>query len=66
MGLGRAQPLMVEPGQTISGAQQILVTEADAQHAHNSTVSPQFENVWEYLGRVGEPSAAPTTSMVGR
>lgn len=54
MHLSRPQPLLVEPGQTISGTHQILVTDTDPKHAHNSTVSPQFENVWEYLGTVGQ------------
>ena len=66
MRLGGAQPFMVEPGQIISGTHQILVTDTDAKHAHNSTVSAQFENVWEYLGGVGEPSATPATHVVGR
>jgi hypothetical protein len=54
MRLSRPQPLLVEPGQSISGTHQILLTDIDAKHAHNSTVSPQFENVWEYLGTIGE------------
>jgi hypothetical protein len=66
MRLGTVQPLMVEPGQVISGTHQILVTDADAKHAHNSTVSPQFENVWDYLGRIGEPSMTPAAPIVGR
>ena len=54
MHLAKAQPYKVEPAQSITGAHQILVTDADSKHAHNSTVSPQFENVWQYLGTVGE------------
>jgi hypothetical protein len=50
-------PFMVEPGQAISGIHQILVTDADPKHAHGSTVSPQFENVWQYLGAVGDNAA---------
>lgn len=66
MHLSSAQPFLVEPGQTISGIHQILVTDADAKHAHGSTVSPQFENVWEYLGTVGEQSAALSTPTAQR
>lgn len=60
---GNVQPFMVEPGQVVSGVHQILVTDTDPKHAHGSTVSPQFEKVWEYLGTVGEQNAvlaAPT------
>lgn len=66
MTLNRAQPFMVEPGQVISGIHQILVTDADAKHAHGSTVSPQFENVWQYLGTVGEQGAALAAPPVSR
>jgi pimeloyl-ACP methyl ester carboxylesterase len=64
MHLTKAQPYMVEPAQSITGVHQILVTDADSKRAHNSTVSPQFENVWQYLGTIGEQSAAPTARVV--
>lgn len=61
MHLREPQPFMVEPGQPITGVHQILVTDVDPQQAHNSTVSPQFENVWQYLGAVGEQSTPPAS-----
>lgn len=64
MQLRAVQPYMVEPAQSITGLHQILVTDADPRHAHNSTVSPQFENVRQYLGTVGEQSAAPAPRVV--
>lgn len=53
----KVQPFMVEPGQVVSGVHQILVTDSDPKHAHGSTVSPQFEKVWEYFGTVSGDSA---------
>lgn len=62
MDLREAQPFMVQPGQAISAMHQILVTDAYPKHAHGSTISPPFENVWQYLGTVGEPPEAPSTA----
>lgn len=64
MRLANAQPFKVEPAQSIAGVHQILVTDADSKHAHNSTISTQFENVWQYLGTVGEHTAAPAPHAV--
>lgn len=64
MQLTKAQPFKVEPAQPITGVHQILVTDADPKHAHNSTVSPPFENVWQYLGTVGMQTAASASYVL--
>lgn len=57
MHASRVNPFKVEPGQALSGVHQILITDVDPKHAHGTTVSPQFENVWDYLGTVDEHAA---------
>lgn len=61
MQLGNPQPFMVEPGQAIKGIHHILLADTDVKHAHNSTVSPQYESVRQYLGTVSDPSSPPAT-----
>jgi hypothetical protein len=53
---------MVEPGQTIQGIHQILVNDVDTKHAHGSTISSQFENVWDYFGTLDERGAGAAAS----
>lgn len=61
MGLVHPATLLVQPGEAIAGAAhgdvRILVNDADPQHAHGTTVLPEFENVWEYFARIGAENA---------
>jgi hypothetical protein len=61
MGLSNPDTPMVEPGQVINGVHQVLVNDVEVKHAHGSTVSEQFENVWNYLGTVGEQNPSSST-----
>jgi len=55
MGLVHPATPLVQPGEVISAQEdpQILVNDADPQHAHGTTILPEFENVWEYFARMG-------------
>lgn len=55
MGLAHPATPLVQPGQAVSvqGDVQILVNDADPQHAHGTTILPKFENVWEYFAEIG-------------
>ncbi|HVU57264.1 MAG TPA: hypothetical protein VHD83_19515 [Puia sp.] len=47
----QSQPdtLMVKPGEAIHGHKHILVNDIPTKDHHGSTISPVFENVWEYM-----------------
>jgi len=47
-----AAPL-IQPGEVIKGNAQIFLNDADPQHAHGSTLLPEFSNVREYFARIG-------------
>ena len=49
MGLSNPQPPTIEPGAPIHGNYQILIN-SSKQQPHGSTIQPEFENVWNYLG----------------
>ena len=53
MGLEKPETLMVQPGETIHGDDQILVNNL-TERAHGSTLLPEFENVWRYMAGAGE------------
>ena len=53
MGLSNPQPPTIEPGAAIQGNYQILINTSH-QQPHGSTIQPEFENVWDYLGTIGE------------
>lgn len=60
MGVAHPATPLVKPGEAISaqGGAQILVNDADPQHAHGTTILPEFENVWEYFARTGAEARA--------
>lgn len=47
----QSQPdtLMVLPGESIHGHKHILINDIPTKDHHGSTISPVFENVWEYM-----------------
>jgi hypothetical protein len=49
----KPETLAVKPGETISGAPQILINDAPKKGAHGSTLSLQYTNVWTYLVSAG-------------
>jgi hypothetical protein len=49
MHLTKPQPLMVSPGTSIVGTHQILINDLPTKMHHNSTLFPDFENVWKYM-----------------
>jgi len=53
MGLSNPQTPMVEPGKAIHGHYQILINTIN-QQPHGTTIQPEFENVWDYLGTIDE------------
>jgi len=52
MDLKKPDTLMVEAGQEISGANQILIN-GETERAHGSTMLLKFENVWKYMATAG-------------
>jgi hypothetical protein len=52
MGESDPRTLMVTPGEAIHGDYRILVNTL-REHPHGTTIQPEFENVWDYLGTVG-------------
>jgi hypothetical protein len=49
MDVEKPETLMIEPGEAIHGEPRILINN-ETKQAHGSTLLPQFENVWEYMG----------------
>jgi hypothetical protein len=54
----------IKSGEAIGGNPQIILNDADPQHAHGSTLLPEFSNVREYFARIGaeETSLKPGLS----
>jgi hypothetical protein len=49
MQLSKPRTLAVKPGEAIHGDYQIFINDFPKKHAHGSTLSPQFTNVWQYM-----------------
>ncbi len=45
----KQETAMVAPGETIQGSPRILVNDIATKDHHNSTLLPEFENVWKYM-----------------
>lgn len=45
----KQETAMVQPGESIQGSPRILVNDIATKDHHNSTVLPEFENVWKYM-----------------
>lgn len=45
----KQETAMVEPGEAIEGNPRILVNDIATKDHHNSTLLPEFENVWKYM-----------------
>jgi hypothetical protein len=59
MGLADPEPLMVRPGEAISGEHHILLNDVEEEHGHGSTISLEFENVWKYMATVSPAATEP-------
>jgi hypothetical protein len=49
MGMSKPDTLMVKPGEAIQGNHHILINDLPTKLHHNSTLFPEFENVWKYM-----------------
>ncbi len=64
MGVAHPTTPLIQPGEAIKGDAQIFLNDADPQHAHGTTLLPEFNNVREYFARIGaeETSLKPALS----
>jgi hypothetical protein len=53
MGVAHPATPLIQPGDAIKSDAQIFLNDVDPQHAHGSTLLPEFNNVREYFARIG-------------